>query len=124
MQDSALSVDWKQTWYVDENGKERPYSSNIKIYKFLNLVACEFTYEAKNGQNVDAQIVGLIDNGRFITGRWFNANDPSGYHGALQLRRSGDSQRFEGAWIGLSDTSGVKSGSWLWERNPHSPSLQ
>lgn len=121
LRDKRLDVGWRQTWTVNEAGVQNSYSSDIKIFRFLNLVACEFTYPAKNGATVTAHIVGQFEVGRFLVGRWFNMADTQGYRGALQLQRSGDGQRFEGVWVGLSDGGGIKSGLWYWERHNNDP---
>lgn len=111
-QRASFAGNWKATWYVESNRyPPQVIDDSVLIRQFGKRIYAKF----KAGK-LDCYLVGTIDDGRYITGTWYDETQ-GGYHGAFQFVIDPSTKDFSGRWIGFSTTGVVKGGSWEWERN-------
>ncbi len=67
------------------------------------------------GKGFDCHLLGRIEQGRYITGTWYDDTD-IGYHGAFQFMIDPSTGNFRGKWVGWSIKGFIKSGDMIWER--------
>lgn len=65
--------------------------------------------------NFECYLIGKVEQGRTITGTWFDENG-AGYYGAFQFLIDPSTGNFSGRWVGFSKEGIVKSGDWEWVR--------
>ena len=111
----SLAGNWEHNWAGEVGRFENPIArhGNHKIYQFLRWV-----YAETRSQGKIFCVVGRIQ-GDYLSGRWYDKHDDSGYFGAFHMRIV-DSQTMNGEWIGHSKSNPavVGSGQWLWNKNP------
>jgi hypothetical protein len=101
--------EWTLTWHVTSENFDSVNPSPLKLHRFFNVVAGEWTVKSKFGASLTYRLVGQITNGTRLTGRWFDIDGGlNGYAGALQLIMSHLKDSATGMWIGYSSTNTIK----------------
>lgn len=112
--DKVFDGVWEQCWYVKSDRFPSENTSQITIYRFLNLIAAEFSIEESGEAGITHRAVARISGNR-ITGRWQDPH-PMGYHGPFQLIVSPTKDVAEGIWSGFSSSGVVKADKWTWRK--------
>lgn len=99
-------------WHVESSHFDQANPSELKIYRFLHLIAGEATQSTATGAPYSFRILAVLDR-NLISGKWM---DPliNGYYGTFQLMLSHTRDSAKGMWVGFSSTGVVKGGEWTW----------
>lgn len=113
-----LSGTWSSTWYVDSpRFPPSVTDDDSEIHQLGNRV-----YMQHNADGIKFWARGTIDNGRYVTGVWFDQTD-GGYHGAFQLVIDPKTRNMSGEWVGFSTNGFVKHGKWEWVQKRPNPAV-
>ncbi|MET3906773.1 hypothetical protein ABID59_001104 [Bradyrhizobium sp. S3.3.6] len=111
--DELFDNPWTQEWQAQTERYPKGYPSELKLYRFMNLLSAEF-YDSENPNPTgDYRIVAVIDSNR-ITGTWKDCR-PIGYYGTFQLLLSYKRDEANGKWVGFSNKGMVRTGNWVWK---------
>jgi hypothetical protein len=118
----TLAGKWSERWWVEDDGMEPKYFENTEVTmeQFDNFV---YARMKDNGRTYLFE--GKIEQMRYVTGTWRDAEAGPTYSGAFQLLININAKTLYGRWIGFSaSTNSINTGIWEWKRDDvkHYPS--
>ncbi|MBN1184207.1 MAG: hypothetical protein JXB49_18100 [Bacteroidales bacterium] len=101
---------WKSKYKYLAGSNSKIEQHLIKIVQFGDYIF---------GENLTAKkhwykIMGKLENGIYLTGKWRNSKENDIHHGAFQFSVKPNGNEMNGMWIGFDDKSIAQSGNWKW----------
>lgn len=110
----SLEGEWSERWCAEGNDGNSIFfeDKDVQITQFGNRVSGTFKHSGRT-----YVLDGFIEQMRYVTGTWRDAERGPTYSGAFQFLININGQTLYGRWIGFSASSNsVRTGIWEWKR--------